>query len=165
MERYRVNFEEQTITITSGFAKKLNDPNSDEYKLVKTLTHDFPSLEIVHQSHRSPRKYTNKQGEEFNCNQFKNLTFDNMKTFIGELPNHEEYEEVFEFARDYAGIIQTNKYKLVRTWFVEQFPDFRKNSVFYKKNPPAVIDFFKVAEKVQQEDEERKAEKESKKTA
>jgi hypothetical protein len=72
---------------------------------------------------------------------------------------------VYEFAKDYAGIIQTNKYTLVRRWFAEQFPDFRKNPVFYKKNPPAVIDFFAVAEKVQQEAEDRKAEKESKKTA
>ena len=165
MERYRVNFEEQTITITNGFAKKLNNPTSDEYKLIKTLTQDFPSLEIVHQTHRSSAKYVNQQGEKLNCNQFKNLTFKNMETFISGLPNSEEYKEVYEFAKDYAGIIQTNKYTLVRRWFVAQFPDFRKNSVFYKKNPPAIIDFFEVAEKVQQETEARKAEKEAKKEA
>lgn len=165
MERYCVNFEEQTITITNGFAKKLNDPTSDEYKLLKTLTQDFPTLEVVHRTHKSPTRYENKQGEKFNCNQFKNLSFENMKKFISGLPNSEAYEEIFEFARDYAGVIQTNKYTLVRRWFVAQFPDFRKNPVFYKKNPPAVIDFFEVAEKVQQEAEERKASKEAKKGA
>ena len=96
MKGYKVNFTASTITITADFAKKMNDPTSGEYKTISQIKKDFPQMKIINKTHKTPRKYVSKAtGEEFNCNQFKNLTFDNMEQFINALPNHDELLKSF----------------------------------------------------------------------
>ncbi|SCX26424.1 hypothetical protein SAMN02910436_02106 [Ruminococcaceae bacterium P7] len=59
------------------------------------------------------------------------------------LPEGESKEKVLEhynFLRNHAGFIQTNAYKKVREWFVEQFPLYRKDPLFYLKNEVKVIE-------------------------
>ena len=63
-----------------------------------------------------------------------------MEKFIAALPNNEAYKREFEFVRYTASSIQTNGYKQVREWFVAQFPEFRKNPLFYLNNAPEVVD-------------------------
>ncbi len=75
----------------------------------------------------------------FNCNQFKNLKYENMERFMSGLPNCEEYFAEYNFLRESATRIQTNGYALVRRWFVKQFPHFRKNPLFYVYNTPALV--------------------------
>lgn len=88
MKSMKVDFVAKTITITAECAERMNDPNSTEYKAIRQLCADFPSMKIVKRTHRTPRKYVSKStGEKFNCNQFKNLTYENMETFISGLPN------------------------------------------------------------------------------
>ena len=41
--------------------------------------------------------------------------------------------------RDYASLVQHNGYSLVREWFIKQFPEFRKNPMFYLSNAPTVL--------------------------
>lgn len=89
---YKVDFVANTITITAECAEKMNDPNTTEYKAIRQLCADFPAMKIVKRTHRTPRKYVSKStGEKFNCNQFKNLTYENMETFISGLPNAKQY--------------------------------------------------------------------------
>ena len=141
MEKYKFDVVSQTLTVTANFADKMNDPSSDEYKLVVQFQSDFPNLTIAKRTHKSPSKCTSKAtGEKFNCNQFKNLTCDRMEKFIAALPNNEAYKREFEFVRYTASSIQTNGYKQVREWFVAQFPEFRKNPLFYLNNAPEVVD-------------------------
>ena len=141
MEKYKFDVVSQTLTVTANFADKMNDPSSDEYKLVVQFQSDFPNLKIAKRTHKSPSKCTSKAtGEKFNCNQFKNLTCDRMEKFIAVLPNNEAYKREFEFVRYTASSIQTNGYKQVREWFVAQFPEFRKNPLFYLNNAPEVVD-------------------------
>ena len=141
MEKYKFDVVSQTLTVTANFADKMNDPSSDEYKLVVQFQSDFPNLKIAKRTHKSPSKCTSKAtGEKFNCNQFKNLTCDRMEKFIAALPNNEAYKREFEFVRYTASSIQTNGYKQVREWFVAQFPEFRKNPLFYLNNAPEVVD-------------------------
>lgn len=141
MEKYKFDVVSQTLTVTANFADKMNDPSSDEYKLVVRFQSDFPNLKIAKRTHKSPSKCTSKAtGEKFNCNQFKNLTCDRMEKFIAALPNNEAYKREFEFVRYTASSIQTNGYKQVREWFVAQFPEFRKNPLFYLDNAPEVVD-------------------------
>ena len=141
MEKYKFDVVSQTLTVTANFADKMNDPSSDEYKLVIRFQSDFPNLKIAKRTHKSPSKCTSKAtGEKFNCNQFKNLTCDRMEKFIAALPNNEAYKREFEFVRYTASSIQTNGYKQVREWFVAQFPEFRKNPLFYLNNAPEVVD-------------------------
>ena len=86
MKGYKVDFTASTITITADFAKKMNAPTSAEYKTISQIKKDFPQMKIINKTHKTPRKYVSKAtGEEFNCNQFKNLTFDNMEQFINAL--------------------------------------------------------------------------------
>jgi hypothetical protein len=45
----------------------------------------------------------------------------------------------YQFVKNFASGIQTNGYSLVRKWFVAQFPEFRKNPLFYLYNSPELV--------------------------
>ena len=139
MEKFSFDVVSQTLTITAKFAKMMNDTQSDEYKLVAKFRNDFPNLTITKKTHKSATNYTTKSGEKFNCNQFKNLTYDRMEKFISALPQSEGYLREYTFVKDFASAIQHNGYTLVRKWFVAQFPEFRKNPLFYLKHSPALV--------------------------
>ena len=152
MKGYKVDFTASTITITADFAKKMNDPTSAEYKTISLIEKDFPQMKIINKTHKTPRKYVSKAtGEEFNCNQFKNLTYKNMETFIMGLPSAEAYMEEYLFLKNYAAEVQTTGYTIIRRWFVTQFPDFRKNPIVYLTNQPAVVSDAEVADQYEAE--------------
>ena len=151
MNTYKVDFVANTITITAAFAKAMNDPTSAEYKIIAQIRKDFPEMEIIRKTHKTPSKYQTKTGEKFNCNQFKNLTYKNMETFIMGLPSAEAYMNEYLFLKNYAAEVQTNGYALIRRWFVAQFPDFRKNPIVYLTNQPAVVSAAEVADQYEAE--------------
>ena len=151
MNTYKVDFTANTITITAGFAKAMNDPTSAEYKIIAQIRKDFPEMEIIRKTHKTPSKYRTKSGETFNCNQFKNLTYKNMETFIMGLPSAEAYMNEYLFLKNYAAEVQTNGYTIIRRWFVAQFPDFRKNPIVYLTNQPAVVSAAEVADQYEAE--------------
>lgn len=140
MNNYTVNFSTNTITITSGFAKALNNPCSNEYKLLAQIRKDFPEMQIVNKTHACPKSYQNKDGMRTSCNQFKNLTYTRMEQFMRELPNSEKYLKEYQFLRETAAAVQHSGYALVRRWFMEQFPEFRTNPLVYLNSEPEVID-------------------------
>ena len=142
MEKFSFDVVSQTLTITAKFAKMMNDTTSDEYKLVQRFRKDFTNLTIAKKTHKSATSYTTKSGEKFNCNQFKNLTYDRMEKFIAALPKNEGYLREYLFVKNYASAIQHNGYTLVRKWFVAQFPEFRKNPLFYLYNTPELVSGF-----------------------
>ena len=142
MEKFSFDVISQTLTITAQFAKMMNDPENDEYKLVMRFRQDFPNLTITKKTHKSATHCTTKSGEKFNCNQFKNLTYDRMEKFISALPKSESYLREYSFVKDFASAIQTNGYTLVRKWFVAQFPEFRKNPLFYLSHSPELVSGF-----------------------
>lgn len=139
MNAYKLDFVSNVITITADFAKAMNNPESEEYKTIARIRRDFPEMEIVRKTHKTPSKYHTKDGKTFNCNQFKNLTYENMETFMMGLPKGEEYMNEYLFLRNHASDIQTNGYTLVRRWFVKQFPDYQKNPLIYIKEQPEVV--------------------------
>ena len=65
---------------------------------------------------------------------------------MSSLSKSDEYMTEYIFLKDYAGKIQTNKYKLVRQWFVAQFPEFRNNPLTYFHNEPEVLNAKEFAE-------------------
>ena len=139
MEKFSFAVVSQTLTITAKFDKMMNDTKSDEYKLVQRFRKDFPNLTIAKKTHKSATHYTTKSGEKFNCNQFKNLTYKNMETFIMGLPAAEAYMGEYLFLKNYAAEVQTNGYTIIRRWFVAQFPEFRKNPLFYLSHSPELV--------------------------
>ena len=139
MEKYKFDVVSQTLTVTAKFAKMMNDPQSDEYKLVQQFRKDFPNLTIAKKTHKSATHYTTKSGEKFNCNQFKNLTYDRMEKFISALPQNVEYMSEYTVVKNFATSVKGNGYPLVREWFMTQFPEFRKNPLFYLNNTPQIV--------------------------
>lgn len=149
MEKYKFSLVEKTLTITKAFEEAVIRGKGPEYELYTRLMREHPGITVIRKTHKSPKTYTNKKGEKFNCNQFKNLKYENMERFIKAIPNNEAFMVEFEFVRDYASSIQTNGYALVRRWFMAQFPEFRTNPMFYLYHTPTVInacDLFKEAE-------------------
>ena len=157
---FKVDFTDRTIIITAECAEKMNDPNSAKYKTIRQLCADFPAMKIVKRTHRTPRKYVSKStGEKFNCNQFKNLTYENMETFISGLPNAEQYMTAFNFLKDCGSLPLTSRYTAVRRWFVDQF---------HLYNEVSVINFTPYFERAKEEAEEnakKKAEKQDRENA
>ena len=156
MEYYKMDFTTKTLTITKAFADQAaDDADSAENKVILRFMNDFPDLKIVRRTHRTPRKYITKSGEEYSRNQYKNLTYENMERFINALKDGESKEKVLEaynFLRYSSGDIQTNTYKTVREWFVQQFPQYRKKPLFYLTNEVGVIDISRFIDKEKQTD-------------
>lgn len=159
MEKFSFDVVSQTLTITAKFDKMMNDTKSDEYKLVQRFRKDFPNLTIAKKTHKSATSYTTKSGEKFNCNQFKNLTYDRMEKFISALPKNEGYLREYLFVKNFASAIQHNGYALVRKWFVAQFPEFRKNPLFYLYNEVKVVNIVPFIQEAQERAEELEAKK------
>ena len=154
MERYKFDAASKTLTIPAGYAKKLNDMDSAEFKHYNAMMQAIPGLTIVNRTHQSPSKCTSKStGETFKCNQFKNLKYENMERFMSALPNCDVYFAEYDFLRDYATRIQTNGYALVRRWFVAQFPHFRKNPLFYVYNTPPLVSAAEVIAEMEAEEQ------------
>ena len=139
MKYYKFDVVNTTLTISSDFESALLNRKSEEYGLFQQLKEDFPTLKIVRRTHATPKAYHTKSGESFRCNQFKNLTYENMERFISALPSSEAYQKEYDFIKNTATKIQHNGYVLVRKWFTTQFPKFRKNPLFYLTNKPALV--------------------------
>lgn len=154
---YRIDFTKKTLTISKEFEDNMQNTNSEEYGLYTQLSSDIPGLTVLRRTHKTPKKYINKDKEKFYCNQFKNLTFERMKKFISTLSRADEYMAEYNFLRYYAGVIQTNKYALVRKWFVAQFPEFRKNPLIYLYEEPEVLNAKEFADKEAENTELTKA--------
>lgn len=149
---YKLDFATKTLTITKDFNDKAQDPASTEFGILMNLQNSIPGLAVIRKTHATPTKYTSKStGEKFNCNQFKNLTYKNMETFIMGLPAAEAYMNEYLFLKNYAAEVQTNGYTIIRRWFVAQFPDFRKNPLVYLTTQPAVVSAAEVAEQYEDE--------------
>ena len=165
MKGYILNLTAKTLTITKAFEDEISKGEGGAYELYTKFLRDIPGLTVIRKTHKTPSKYVSKSGEEFKCNQFKNLTFDNMKAFIEGLPNSEQYMKPYNFLRYCGGLPLTSRYTAVRRWFVAQFPEFRKNPLFYLYNEVKVVDFRPILEEEQKRADElaaKKAEKEAK---
>ena len=140
MEYCKFDAVSKTLTISEGFRKKMQNMESNEFHYYSEMMATIPGLQVVQRTHRSPRKYTTKSGETFNCNPGKNLKYENMENFIAGLPNSSQYMREYNFLKKHASVVQTSRYKLVKDWFVTQFPEFRTNPLVYVLNIPVPVD-------------------------
>lgn len=136
MKAYSYNFATKTLTISKDFAKRANDPVSDECKIIKAFQEDFPSTRVTIRTHKTPSKYHTKEGETLNSNKFKGLTYERMEHFIDALPKAEEYRKQYDFVKEHA----INPYHLTSKWFLAQFPQFRNDPLYYITNTTEIID-------------------------
>lgn len=140
MEKYRIDFQSKKIIITHKFERAMQNTDSEEYKLIKKLLADCPSLTVASKTRRSPSYYCNKDGTRTTAHPNKNITYEHMESFINALPNHDEYMKEYRFIKDIAAGLQINEYSLVNKWFVKQFPKFRSDPFFYVSNVVSLTD-------------------------
>ena len=136
---YRIDFTKMTLIMTADFADRAYDPTTDEYEILTRLKKDFPGLKVERKTHRTPAKYKTKSGEEYTHNQFKDLTYNRMEKFLSRIPNGAAYQKEYDCVKDFATDLNGNGYPMVRKWFVAQFPNFRKDPMFYLTNSPELI--------------------------
>ena len=139
MERSKFEPVSRTLIITEAFLKKMQNPESDEFKYYSKMMENIPGLKVVQRTHKTPKSYTTKEGQTFSCNPGKNLTYKNMENFIAGLPMSEQYMKEYSFLREYAGSLQTSRHNLVKNWFLAQFPNFRTNPLLYIYQTPKVV--------------------------
>ena len=84
MKGYTLSLATKTLTITKAFEDAVSKGEGEAYDLYTKFMREIPGLTVVRKTHKTPTKYTSKStGETFNCNQFKNLKYENMREFIG----------------------------------------------------------------------------------
>ena len=138
MEKYTLSIVNKTLTIIKSFEKAASDPKTAEFELYQELTARIPGLKVSRITHRKPTSYVNKDGEEFSCCQFKNLTYERMEKFMSALPKSEEYTKEYEFLKAVAAT-HPSPYAVVRRWFVAQFPEFRSAPWMYFEKPVEIL--------------------------
>ena len=138
MEKYTLSIVNKTLTISKAFEKAASNPESKEFKLYQKLTRQIPDLKVSRVTHRKPTSYVNKDGEEFSCCQFKNLTYERMEKFMSALPKSEEYTKEYEFLKAVAAV-HPSPYAVVRRWSAKQFPEFRSAPWTYFEKPVEIL--------------------------
>ena len=158
MKGYTLNLTAKSLTVTKAFEDAVSKGEGEAYEPYTKFMRDIPGLTVIRKTHATPSKYTSKStGETFNCNQFKNLTYKNMEGFISGLPNGADYLTAYNFLKNCGGLPLTSRYTAVRKWFVAQFPEFRKNPLFYLYNEVKVVDIAPFIEEEQNRAEEKTA--------
>ena len=166
MKGYTLSLATKTLTITKAFEDAVSKGEGEAYDLYTKFMREIPGLTVVRKTHKTPTKYTSKStGETFNCNQFKNLKYENMEGFINGLPNKQDYLPAYNFLKNCGSLPLTSRYTAVRKWFVAQFPEFRKNPLFYLYNEVKVVNFAPFIQEAQERAEELEAKKAEEQTA
>ena len=146
MMNYKIDFVNNTLTMSKSFEDALNNPASEEYKLWKQLRADFPSMTIIRKTRRTSKK----------ARPNKNLTYKHMEQYMSVFENADELLAQFEVVKT-CSLGQSNHYKFVLDWFKAQFPNYKKQPDF-SNNASKVIDLAAF----QKKQEEKKAENEQK---
>lgn len=149
---YKIDFVNNTLTMSKAFEDAANNPFSEEYKLLQQLRADFPGLTIARKTRRAPKK----------ARPTKNLTYKHMEKYMSVFQNKKELLAQFEVVKT-CSLEQPSPYKFVRDWFKTQFPDYDKKPDF-SPNASKVINlvpFLEKQEKKEQKEQEEKKEQES----
>lgn len=115
--------ENNIAEVTKAFAKKAMIYGTEEYRLWRDFLSENPNYTMVTKTiKKNPNKETNK-----------NLTFDNMRTFISEQENSDELLKEFE-KQIRMSKIQSNPYRCVLAWFKTEFKNYDSYKEFFKKD-------------------------------
>jgi len=140
---YKLDIPSQTLTLTAAFCKAMNNPNSAEYKLYRHFLRDFPNLTVIQKTHSTPAKYRNSNGTETKRNQFRGLSDKRMDTFVAMLPDTDNgriIRDNYHSLKEKAKTICLSPSAAVRKWFVNQFPKYKENPLYYLKNDVTPLD-------------------------
>ena len=116
---YKVDFVNNTLTMTKAFEDAASNPTSQEYKLLQQIRADFPGLTIIRKTRRAPKK----------ARPTKNLTYKHMEQYMSVFQNADKLLAQFEVVKE-CSKQQPSPYKFVRDWFEAQFPKYREQPDF-----------------------------------
>lgn len=117
MQDIKINFINNTITVTKKFLEAASIYNSEEYVTLQLLQLEHPNMRFVTRSTGGNRK----------PNEYKGLTYDYMRRFIRNMDadNLITFEDTIEHYRSY-NYEGGQLYKCVRDWFLENYPDHKE---------------------------------------
>ena len=139
---YKIDFVNNTLTMSKAFEEALNNPVSEEYKLFLQLRADFPSLTIIRKTRRAPKK----------VRPTKNLTYKHMEQYMSVFQNADELLAQFKVVKE-CSQQQPSPYKFVLNWFKTQFPKYKELPDF-GNNAPKVIDLAAFQKKREEKEQE-----------
>ncbi|MEQ2457416.1 hypothetical protein [Flavonifractor hominis] len=142
---YKVDFVNNTLTMTKAFEDAASNPTSQEYKLLQQIRADFPGLTIIRKTRRAPKK----------ARPTKNLTYKHMEQYMSVFQNADKLLAQFEVVKE-CSKQQPSPYKFVRDWFEAQFPKYREQPDF-GNNAPKVIDLAAFQKKQEEKKEQKGA--------
>lgn len=111
----KLNFADNTMTVTYKFAAAMNDITSPEFKYYKRVMKECPQLELVVQAGKT---YTKPREN-------KRLTYKNMEIYISTFDNADELLQRFKLVQKKSKVLKS-PYAYVSDWFKAQFPDYKK---------------------------------------
>lgn len=127
-KNYAIDFTTRTLTINKDFAEALNDPTSNETRILSQYMTMFPDLRVVRRSHKPSKKTREDKG----------LTYDKMRKYISLHENAEDLLKMFALVVELAKT-QNNSFLYTKTWFLAQFPKFYDQPEFVNgKLKPAI---------------------------
>lgn len=125
--------------VTKAFMKQASIFGTDEFKLWREYKKEFPNAKMVTKSiKKNPNQKTRR-----------NMTYENMETFINTQPDSEKLLEEFKTIQKRSKI-QKSPYQYVLEWFEAKFEDYDDLAAFMKD---------KDAERAKAEAEKKAAEK------
>ena len=107
--------------VSKTFAKNAKIYGTEEYRMWREFKAENPEyVMVVKTIKKNPDKETNK-----------NLTYENMKLYISVQDNAKEL--LVEFERELTlSKIQSNPYRAVLAWFLQEFKDYDSYKKFFK---------------------------------
>ena len=117
-----VYVNDTTAQVTKAFMKKANIFGTDEFKRWREYKSVFPGAIMTTKSiKKNPDKKTNR-----------NMSYDNMKEFLGTLPNGKELQDELETMKKRSHI-QKSPYRFVLDWFEATVEGYENFNTFLKQ--------------------------------
>lgn len=128
--KVKVLHSEAVIEVNTTFAKMMENPLSEEYRLLQELRRDYPVYSV---SRRQIRKNSSQE-------HYKGLSYEYMEWYIIKYgPKEKKALEAllkeFEHQKDIASCHSNSKrYPIVKNWFLNKFPEVAKFGLPEKKD-------------------------------
>lgn len=119
--RAKVLHDEARIEVNTTFAKMMENPLSEEYKLLQELRRDYPMYSV---SRRQIKKNPNQE-------HYSGLSYEYMEWYIKKYGPKDENMlkallDEFEHQKDIASCHSRSKrYPVVKNWFFGKFPEVK----------------------------------------
>lgn len=128
--KVKVLHSEAVIEVNTTFAKMMENPLSEEYRLLQELRRDYPVYSV---SRRQIRRNSSQE-------HYKGLSYEYMEWYIIKYgPKEKKALEAllkeFEHQKDIASCHSNSKrYPIVKNWFLNKFPEVAKFGLPKKEN-------------------------------